>query len=158
MDQLTDESADARREAVEPLDALLGRPLTEMSVDELMALKAAYAACGVRVYNSIPWEVVAPLVAATGIYSKTFLETLAKHNAEALIEAVTTRIRKNGKNRELLVGTQDGNAATIVVTSTTPDEARLALLDLDVTAEEVRGKTLRWDENAMAWRADSAED
>jgi hypothetical protein len=29
------------------------------------------------------------------------------------------------------------------ITDGMPDEARLALLDLDVTAEDVRGKTLR---------------
>jgi hypothetical protein len=37
----------------------------------------------------------------------------------------------------------------------TPDEARLALLDLDVTAEELSGKVLRWDSSASAWRPDS---
>lgn len=140
------------------LKALLDRPSTELSVDELMAMKAAYAARGIRIYNSVPWEVVGPLLAGVAIYSKAFLETLAKHNAEALIDAVQTRIRKNGKTRELLVGPQDGTAATLVITASTPDEARLALLDLDVTAEGLRGKLLRWDDNAMAWRPDSAED
>ena len=102
---------------------------------------------------------VGPLLSAVAIYSKAFLETLAnRHNAEALIDAVQTRIRKNGKTRELLVGPQDGTAATLVITASTPDEARLALLDLDVTAEGLRGKLLRWDDNAMAWRPDSAED
>ena len=69
-----------------------------------------------------------------------------------------THIRKNGKTREVLVGPEDGSAAVLVVTSETPDEARLALLDMNVTAEEVRGKILRWDDDAMAWRADSADD
>ena len=32
------------------------------------------------------------------------------------------------------------------------------MLDLDVTADEVRGKTLRWDDDAKVWRADSADD
>lgn len=50
----------------------------------------------------------------------------------------------------------DEGSAAIVITSDTPDEARLALLDLDVTAEELRGKVLRWDEKARAWRPDES--
>ncbi len=33
-----------------------------------------------------------------------------------------------------------------------PDEARLAVLDLDVTADVVRGQVLRWDSSASAWQ------
>lgn len=138
------------------LNALLERPFTELSVDELMALKDAYAARGIRIYNSVPWEVVGPLLAAVIIYSKAFLETLAKHHAEALIDAVQTRIRKNGQTRELLVGPEDGSAAILVITPTTPDEARLAVLDLDVTTEELRGRLVHWDEKAAAWRPHEA--
>jgi hypothetical protein len=123
-----------------------------------MTLKAGYEARGIRIYNSVPWEVVAPLLAAGAVYSKAFLETLAKHNADWLSDAVHNRIRKNGRARELLVGPQNGQAATLVITASTPDEARLALLDLDVTAENVRGKTLRWDDDAMLWRTDSADE
>jgi hypothetical protein len=140
------------------LNALLDRPLTQLTADELMALKDTYATRGIRIYNSVPWELVAALMAAATVYSKAFLETLAKHHADALNDAVRTRIRKNGKTRELLVGPEDGSAATLVVTSKTPDEARLAVLDLDVTADEVRGKTLRWDDDTMVWRADSTDD
>lgn len=109
-----------------------------------------------QIYNGVPWEVVAPLLTAIPIYSKTFLETLAKHNAEWLINAVRTRIRKNGRTRELVVGPENGAAATLVITASTPDEARLALLDLDVTAPELRGKELRWDEEAAEWRSSEA--
>jgi hypothetical protein len=155
---MTEESPSAAPLSDDELSALLDQPLTELTVDELMALKDAYAARGIRIYNGVPWEVVGPLLAAGAIYSKAFLETLAKHHADALMDAVRTRIRKNGKAREVLVGPDDGTAAKLVITASTPDEARLALLDLDVTAEEVRGKTLRWDKDAMAWRPDSAED
>jgi hypothetical protein len=140
------------------LRALLDRPFTELTTDGLMALNAAYAARGFRIVNSVIWEVIAPLMAATTIYSKAFLETLGKHNAGALTDAVRTRIRENGKTRELLVGPEDGAAATLVITASTPDEARLALLDLDVTAEDVRGKLLRWDEEAMAWRPGDSQE
>jgi hypothetical protein len=45
-------------------------------------------------------------------------------------------------------------AATVVVTRNLPDEARLALLDLDVTAEDLRGKVLRWSRKDEVWLPD----
>jgi hypothetical protein len=140
------------------LRALLDRPLTELSANELAALKAAFEARESTVTNRIALDIVAPLGIAGVVYSKAFLEALAKHHADALSDAVRTRILKRGKTREVLVGPEDGSAAILIIENQTPDEARLALLDLDVTAEEVRGKTLRWDEKAMVWRADSADD
>jgi hypothetical protein len=122
-----------------------------------MALKAEFEARGTRVYNSASPEQLV-LLAAVAIYSKAFLETLAKHRAEGLIEAVRTRFRKNNKVTELLVGPGNGAAATLVMTSDTPDEARLAVLDLDVTAEDVRGQLLRWDAEAQTWRPSGTED
>jgi len=80
------------------------------------------------------------------------LETLGKNSADGLRESVRTRFRKNGMARELLVGPDDGAAATLVITSDTPDEARLAVLDLDVTAEDVRGRFLQWDSETGTWR------
>jgi len=97
------------------------------------------------------------LVGATALYAKAFLETLAKRHADALEDLVETRIRRKGKPDEYRIGVDDGSAATIAITEDTPDEARLALLDLDVTADEVRGKLLRWDSSAAAWRPDPAD-
>lgn len=154
---MTEDSPDAELDE-EALRALLDRRLTELSLDELMALKAVYEARGTPIYNSIALEVVAAVMTTAAIYSKAFLETLAQHDAEALRDALRTRIRKAGKTREVYVGPEDGSAAILVVTSETPDEARLALLDMDVTAEEVRGKMLRWDNAAMVWRPDSIDD
>lgn len=154
---MTDESASAEPRAADPLATTLDRPLTELTVDELMALKAEFEARGIRFYNSASPEQLV-LFAGTAIYSKAFLETLAKHNAEELIHVVRTRFRKNGKATELLVGPDDDAAATLVITSDTPDEARLAVLDLDVTAEDVRGRLLRWDAKAGTWRPSGTED
>jgi hypothetical protein len=168
MDEVTDQPPDAEPKATHPLyddelDWLLAMPPAEMTVDEFLALKARYKARyetrGIVNQKSVLLDLAAPLLAVAAIYSKAFLETLAKHNAEALMDAVHSRIRiRKSIAREVLVGPEDGSAAILVITSDTPDEARLALLDLDVTAEEVRGKTLRWDSEAMAWRPDSAED
>jgi hypothetical protein len=98
-------------------------------------------------------------VTATMIYAKAFLETLGQRTGEGVAKRLGEVIhdrRSRGREREHLVGIE-GMTAMIIVTADLPDEARLALLDLDVTAEEVRGKTLRWDGDAMAWRADSAD-
>ena len=54
-----------------------------------------------------------------------------------------TRFRKNGKANEFVIGVEDNSAATVIVTADLPDEARLALPDLDVTGEEMHGKLLR---------------
>lgn len=111
------------------MTALLDRPLTELTVGELMALKAEFAARGIAIYNSVSPEMVF-LIGLGIIYSKAFMETLGKNHAEAPSEAVRTQLRKKGETRELLVGPDDAAAATLVITSDTPDEARLAVLDL----------------------------
>ena len=147
---MIDEPANAEPRAVDPL-AALDRPLTELTVDELMALKDEFEARGVRVYNSLTPELLA-LLGAAAIYSKAFLETLAKHHADAVAEQVRKRFRKNGTTTEIQISIDGGTSAALVVTGDMPDEARLALLDLDVTADEVRGKLLRWDSSASAWR------
>ena len=152
---MTDEPANAEPRAVDRLAAMLDRPLTELTVDELMALKEEFEARGVLVYNRF-WaspEMLA-LLAAASIYSKAFLETLAKHHADAVADLLRRSLHKNGTTTEAEIGLDDGSAATIIVTEDLPDEARLALLDLDVTSDELRSKTLRWDSSASAWRPD----
>ena len=67
-------------------------------------------------------------------------------------DVVRKRVGRKGKPDEYHIGVQDGSTARIAITADTPDEARLALLDLDVTADAVRGKTLWWDSTASAWR------
>ncbi len=93
-----------------------------------------------------------PILTALAVYSKAFLETLARRHADGLADRVRMRLRKNGKDTEAEIGLRGGASATVVVTGDLPDEARLALLDLDVTADELRGKLLRWDSSASAWR------
>jgi len=100
------------------------------------------------------------VVAATAIYSKAFLEALGKRSGEGVADlpkrlADRLRVRRQarkGKPDELHVGPKDDpSAATLVITEDLSELARLALIDLDVTAEAVRGKTLRWDATVGAW-------
>lgn len=44
---------------------------------------------------------------------------------------------------------------TLILPDPLNDEAKLAIIELDVTASGVRGKTLRWNESTGAWVADS---
>jgi hypothetical protein len=49
---MTEEHTNDERAADDALTARLDRPLTELTVDELMALKAEYEARGIAIYNS----------------------------------------------------------------------------------------------------------
>jgi hypothetical protein len=44
---------------------------------------------------------------------------------------------------------------TLILPDPLSDEAKLAIIELDVTASGVRGKTLRWNESTGIWAADS---
>lgn len=102
----------------------------------------------------------AVLATAAAIYSKAFLETLGHRTGEGVANLskrvgglVRARVKRRGSPVEYLIGLDGGATAIIVVTDDTPDEARLALLDLDVTAPELRGKYLSWSKGAGAWLA-----
>jgi hypothetical protein len=48
----------------------------------------------------------------------------------------------------------DGGAVTVVeLNESLSDEAKLALLDLDIRAENIRGRRLTWDTDAGVWVA-----
>jgi hypothetical protein len=155
---MTDEQTDTESRTMDELTTTLDRSITELTVDELIALKEELKKRGVTLYNSL-WaspEMVA-LLGAAAIYSKAFLETLAKRHADGVADLVGKQFRKNGKTAEVEIGVDGGSVATIAVTADMPDEARLALLDLDVTANDLRGKVLRWNSSASAWRPDPDE-
>jgi hypothetical protein len=94
--------------------------------------------------------------AAVAVFGKAFLETLGSRAGEGaanlprhVSDLIRARKRRSGKTEIYL--SAGNNAATIVVTEDLPDEARLALLDLDLTTAEVRGKQLVWDCATQAW-------
>ncbi len=69
-----------------------------------------------------------------------------------------TRVRKDGKTIAFLVRADGDAVAKFVVVGDLPDAARVELRNLDVVVEALRGKILRWDDDAMVWRAHSADD
>jgi len=91
------------------------------------------------------------VVVAASIFGRAFLEALGKRAGDGVVDLIT-RIRQNGKTTEAEISLHGDQAVKLVVTGDLPDEARLALLDLDVTAEELRGRELRWDAEAWKWR------
>jgi hypothetical protein len=112
-------------------------------------------------FNWYSPETVAMVTAGT-IYAKAFLETLGQRTGEGVAslskrlgELTRAHFRK-GKQEGYLIGIE-GATAILMVTENLPDEARLALLDLDVTAPELRGKELRWDPETSVWRPDARE-
>ena len=88
-----------------------------------------------------------------------FLEAFAGRIGEQLGESAVRALgrirvtRRHGANsRNLEINDPDTGIPTVVVLPEDfTEEAQLALIDLDVTAEEVRGTTLRWNPDTAAW-------
>ena len=83
-----------------------------------------------------------------------FLQTLSQRAANSVgdlskqvTDAVRTHVKRKGRPDDI---------PRIELPDNVTDEAWLALFEM-VNADELRGKVLRWDEKAMAWRPDSAE-
>ena len=98
------------------------------------------------------------VAAAVTIFCKAFLETLGQRAGESaakipksMRDLIRKHVRRGRGADEYHIGLGKGASAIIVVTEDLPDEARLALLDLDVTAKDVRGKLLRWDPEEAVW-------
>jgi hypothetical protein len=77
--------------------------------------------------------------------------------APKVYRGISCRLRFRGRGSKALVEAAeieiifDSVVTTVVLTKELPDEARLMLLDLDLTSDEFRGKALRWDSTAEAW-------
>ena len=130
------------------LNALLERPFTELSVDELMAMKATYAARGIRIDNSASLEQVA-LIFLAGNIAAPFLQALSQRAANSVADRskqVTDAVRKHVKRKGC-----PGDTPRIELPDNMTDEVWLALFEM-VEANELRGKVLRWDSSASAWR------
>jgi hypothetical protein len=132
------------------LNALVERPFTELSVDELMAMKAAYAARGIRIDNSATIEqlVLAFLAGNVGVPFVQALSQRAANGVADLSKQVTDAVRKHVKQKG-----RPGDTPLIELPDNPTDEAWLALFEM-VKTNELRGKVLRWDSSASVWRPD----
>jgi hypothetical protein len=109
----------------------------------------------------VSMEVAVAFVA--GQFCAAFFQALGQRAAESAVKLpkratalLRKRVRRQGKPDVYHIGLEGDASATVVVHWDLPDEARLALLDLDVTAPELRGRELHWDEEAEAWRPSEA--
>lgn len=97
---------------------------------------------------------VAPVAA---IFGKAFLESLAKRSAEGVValpgKLRERRLRRGRKGNEaaIVFDVENTSAAAILVTADLPDEARLALIDLDPADPGLQGKVLGWDNERQQW-------
>lgn len=107
-------------------------------------------------------ETAAVATTATAVvpYVKAIAAELGKRTVEAapkVYRGMYCRLRFRGKGSKALVEAAeiqialDSAVITVVLTKELPDEARLMLLDLDLTSDEFRGRALRWDDAAGAW-------
>ncbi|MGY1944447.1 hypothetical protein [Nocardia asiatica] len=96
------------------------------------------------------------------VFGKAFLEALgqrAADNAAALPAQLRQRwfrrARRSHDDVEVVtvLHIENVDAAAILVTADLPDEARLALLDLDPTDPALHGKVLGWDTGRQQWVA-----
>lgn len=152
VDPIADESPRVALDD-DALNALLERPFTQLTVDELMAIKDAYAARGIRIYNSASIEQLI-LAFLAGNLGAPFLQTLSQRAANSVADMskhVTDAVRKHVKRK----GRPD-DTPRIELPDNMTDEAWLALFEM-VEANEPRGKVLRWDAKAMAWGPDNMD-
>jgi hypothetical protein len=153
MDEPQDSEPAARLDD-DALNALLDRPLTELSFDELMAMKDAYAARGIRVTNSATVEQMI-LAFLAGNLGTPFLQALSQRAANSVAdmskqvtEAVSKHVRRKGR---------PDDTPRIELPAKMTDEAWLSLFEM-VEAGDLPGKVVRWDEKTAAWHADGSED
>ncbi|RDI68432.1 hypothetical protein DFR76_102833 [Nocardia pseudobrasiliensis] len=105
------------------------------------------------------------MVAPTAtIFAKAFLESLGERAADG-VAGLPSRLRQRWFRREATSGpaelaavldVDNGGTAAILVTADLPDEARLALLDLDATDPSVQGKILGWSAELQQWTSVTA--
>lgn len=107
---------------------------------------------------SEPATVEMVLAFMAGNFATAFIQALGQRAGSSAAnlprkagDLVRKYVRRKGED-EVHISAQDISTTTVVITPSTPDEARLALLDVDVTAPELHGKELRWDEATGMWR------
>jgi hypothetical protein len=95
-----------------------------------------------------------------GPFLEAFAGKLGEQFGESAVRAlgrirVTRRRDTDSRNLEI-DDPNTGSPTVLVLPEDFTEEAQLALIELDVAAEEVRGTTLRWNPDTAAWEA--AED
>jgi len=81
-----------------------------------------------------------------------FLEAFSKKLGERLGETTSEALSRIRFRRHIDVDTPGATTpTTLQIPDDFTDEAKIAALDLDLTAPEVRGSTLRWNPDTGSW-------
>jgi hypothetical protein len=93
-----------------------------------------------------------------GPFADSFMRKLGERLGDPVADAIIDRARlfrrgQAGKDRKEFVIYQEDTATAFLVSEELTDEAWLALLDLDIRADGVRGNRLCWDKQTGRWRA-----
>ncbi|WP_378739147.1 hypothetical protein [Nocardia brasiliensis] len=108
----------------------------------------------------LDWSAFTALAPLAAVYGKAFLERLAERTADGVMDAPgklrrrwLRRRRPGSRTPDIaaVLETEDGRGAAILVTADLPDEARLALLDLNPADPALRGRILGWDNDLRQW-------
>jgi hypothetical protein len=97
---------------------------------------------------------VAVAAATIGPFVTAFCTELGKRFGGSVADwAARMKLRSGGGDpaRPDLFVEVDGAVIVIELDKSLPDEARLALLDLDIESSAIRGHRLMWDGEAQAW-------
>jgi hypothetical protein len=107
-----------------------------------------------------PWtyvyEIAAGFVALKflGPFAEAFASKLGERLGESVAAAASkVRLFRHGDEPRELVVKQGSTETTVIIPENMSDDARLALIDLDVTLDRFHGQTLYWDAGGGAWRA-----
>ncbi|MDE1675188.1 hypothetical protein [Nocardia gipuzkoensis] len=103
------------------------------------------------------FDMITAISPVAAVYGAAVLESLGSRTADAVTaKARRFRVRKRWFRRRRPHHTVDAllevdGCAALLVTDDLPDEARLAVLDLDLAEDSVRGKVLGWDPEQARW-------
>ncbi len=107
---------------------------------------------GLHTQYCINFATVTQVAAGAGLatFLRGYIEALAARSGDVTFDWLKKpHIRTTSKGKSDVEVRINGAITTFEVADDMPDEARLALIDLDLTSEQWRGHRLKWD--GKAW-------
>jgi hypothetical protein len=86
-----------------------------------------------------------------GRFAEAYVSGIADRLAESTLKAAERIRLRRSPATDCVIIKVPGGVTTIVLPEPLTDEAREAFIDLDPAADEIRGKILYWDQDALAW-------
>ncbi|OIJ65516.1 hypothetical protein [Streptomyces mangrovisoli] len=140
-----------------------GGPTTP-STAELAAPEPEHGRGAEAAFPSVFEEIVVGFLAVKllGPFLEAFAGKLGERLGESVAQVlgrirVTRRRDAAARNLEIEDG-ESRRPTTVALPEDFTEEARLALIELDITADAVRGTTLRWNQDTQTWQAADAEE